>query len=152
MNHLDFFICFFRFFLNGLGSHGDASPFLTTIWDDLFWNFFSEHWTSKSKIKELWKYVGVWMFVFLFGRELVAEEICRNWTRVYSFRVITPPKTNVDTQNSHIWKEIQLKNHHFWVSLLDFGCVHGSRYKGSNWFLLKMPAVPQKRTVGDCGW
>ena len=26
----------------------------------------------------------------------------------------TPPKTNLDTQNSHIWKEVHLKNHRFW--------------------------------------
>ena len=31
----------------------------------------------------------------------------------------TPPKTNMDTQNSHIWKEIHLKDHHFWASMLD---------------------------------
>ena len=23
-------------------------------------------------------------------------------------------KTNMDTKNSHIWKEIQFKHHHFW--------------------------------------
>ena len=26
-----------------------------------------------------------------------------------------PPKTNLDTQNSHIWKEVHLKNHHFGI-------------------------------------
>ena len=36
-----------------------------------------------------------------------------------------PLKTNMDTQNSHVWKEIHFKTHHSWylVSMLDFGGV-----------------------------
>ncbi len=33
------------------------------------------------------------------------------------FQTFTPPKTNMDimdTQNSHVWKEIHFPNHHFW--------------------------------------
>ena len=35
----------------------------------------------------------------------------------------TPLKSNIDTQNSHVWKEIHLKTPSFWVSMLDFGRV-----------------------------
>ena len=46
----------------------------------------------------------------------------------------TPPKGNMDIQNSHIWKEIHLKNHHFWIclaSMLDFGGIISNRVKRS---------------------
>ena len=49
----------------------------------------------------------------------------------------TPWKCNMDTHNSHIWKEIQFKNHHFWYlyCMLNFGggtpwkCNGGYRYQ-----------------------
>ena len=40
----------------------------------------------------------------------------------------TPPKTNMDTQNSHIWKEIQFWNPSFLVSMLDFGGVIHTKF------------------------
>ena len=35
----------------------------------------------------------------------------------------TPLKSNINTKNNHIWKEIHFPNHKFWVSMLDFGGV-----------------------------
>ena len=31
------------------------------------------------------------------------------------------PKTNMDSQNNHIWKEIHLKKHHFWYAFFSAG-------------------------------
>ena len=43
---------------------------------------------------------------------------------VFSNRKFTPLKSNIATQNSHVWKEIHLPKHHFWVFMLNFQGVH----------------------------
>ena len=43
------------------------------------------------------------------------------WVRNSQLAAVTPPKSNIDTQNSHGWKEIQLPNHHFWYLCLFCG-------------------------------
>ena len=43
---------------------------------------------------------------------------------------IIPMKSKIDTQNSHVWKEIHVPNHHFLVSMLDFGGVYSMGIRG----------------------
>ena len=61
MDNLDFFICFLVDFY-GLESHGDASPFFTTIWDRMI--FFETFFPSIEQANPRCRSYGS---MFLFG-------------------------------------------------------------------------------------
>ena len=62
---------------------------------------------------------------FLLGRPIFRAYVKLRWCITQQeVTPITPLKANMDTQKSHIWKEIHLKNHHFSISMLDFGGIN----------------------------
>ena len=64
------------------------------------------------------KDVKILVVTGILGRGIIPQRISMYW--MYFIFWMYPLKSNIDTQKSHVWKEIQLKTHHFrylcWIS------------------------------------